>query len=412
MASLPNIWTPLVPPELFECPDMDALQALVGTSEGRAWVDRRWQQHLADIQAKPEGARSSWEAVELQKPSGWLFTKLNLYYRDAVKGDGAVKRQYHFSAKADRKVARMYTGERTGAAQNLEKMLRSLLFCDKGLDLDVVNCQPTVMSQLANKLGVQCPKLNLIVARREEQLDIVQQIKGIDYASAKQVVIALCNGGGSMERHPYLSALYQECQQLTTAVCSAYSSVYDKEHAKNKRAKLSAAAAHEKARRTTVSRVYQCIESQLLMALYDACLAHDITVMALIFDGMLIAQTHLPDTFLSDVRAYMNQATGFDVKVVLKPMKRVTLADILPKQQTAAMPLAAACNDGEMDAYYWFDDAPAYKDVQHPKQSGHKMVVPCEGEYPEREWTCTKGYLTQRSCSTGRLSEATIYYFQ
>jgi hypothetical protein len=87
-------------------------------------------------------------------------------------------------------------------------MLRSLLFCDKAFDLDMVNCQPTVMSQLANKLGIHCPKLNLVVERRTEQLEIVQQIKGVDYISAKQVVIALCNGGGSMERHPYLNALY------------------------------------------------------------------------------------------------------------------------------------------------------------------------------------------------------------
>jgi hypothetical protein len=111
MTSPPSIWTRLVPPELLEYPDMEALQALVGTPEGRAWVDRRWQQHLANIAAKPEDSRSSWETVELRKPTVWLFTKLKLYYRDAAKGNGARKRQYHFSAKADRKVARMYTGE-------------------------------------------------------------------------------------------------------------------------------------------------------------------------------------------------------------------------------------------------------------------------------------------------------------
>jgi hypothetical protein len=70
------MWTRLVPPELLEYPDMEALQALVGTPEGRAWVDRRWQQYLANIAAKPE--ESSWETVELHKPTGWLFTKLKL----------------------------------------------------------------------------------------------------------------------------------------------------------------------------------------------------------------------------------------------------------------------------------------------------------------------------------------------
>jgi hypothetical protein len=70
MTSPPSVWTRLVPPELLENPDMDALQALVGTPEGRAWVDRRWQHHLANIAAKPEDARSSWETVEL--PGGCL----------------------------------------------------------------------------------------------------------------------------------------------------------------------------------------------------------------------------------------------------------------------------------------------------------------------------------------------------
>jgi hypothetical protein len=304
-------------------------------------------------------------------------------------------RQYHFSAKTDRKVARMYAGERTGAVQNLETRLRCLLFCNKALNLDMVNCQPIVMSQLAKKLGIQCLKLDLLVERRKEQLELVQQIKGIDYTLAKQVVIALCNGGGCMERHPYLSALYQECQQIINAVCRNYPEVYDKELAKTTRPKLTAVAAHEKARRTTVSRVYQCIECQFMMALYDACLEHDIKVMALIFDGMLIAHTDLPDTFLSDARAYMHQVTGFDVKVILKPMQHVTLADILPNQHTVSSAPAAASDDEEMNAYDWFDDAPACSDVSvpQPKQQGHRMVVPAAGEYPAREWTCDKGYL-------------------
>jgi hypothetical protein len=97
MFNPPDIRVSLVPPELLEYPDMNALEALVGTPEDRVWVDRRWQQHLADIQAKPEGARSSWETIELQKPAGWLYTKLSAYYRDAVKGQGAVKLQYHFT---------------------------------------------------------------------------------------------------------------------------------------------------------------------------------------------------------------------------------------------------------------------------------------------------------------------------
>jgi Origin of replication binding protein len=100
----------------------------------------------------------------------------------------------------------------------------------------------------------------------------------------------------------------------------------------------------------------------------------------------------LPDTFLSDARAYMHQVTGFDVKVILKPMQHVTLADILPEQHTAP---AAASDDEEINAYDWFDDAPGCSDISvpQPKQQGHRMVVPAAGEYPTREWTCDKGYL-------------------
>jgi hypothetical protein len=146
MTELPDITIDLVPPQLYEYPDMEALAALVGTPEGRLWVDRRWEQHISNINAKPVEARNAWEVVELQKPNGWLFSKLKVYYRDAVKGQGAVKRQYHFTAKADGKVARMYAGERTGS-------LRSLLFYKAALNLDMVNCQPTVMYKMAQKLG-------------------------------------------------------------------------------------------------------------------------------------------------------------------------------------------------------------------------------------------------------------------
>jgi hypothetical protein len=396
MSSPPDIRVCLVPPELLEYPDMNALEALVGTPEGRAWVDRRWQQHLADIQAKPEGARSSWETVELQKPAGWLYTKLSAYYRDAVKGQGAVKRQYHFTAKADRKVARMYTGERTGAAQNLETKLRSLLFCGKVFDLDMVNCQPTVMCQLAEQLGLRCPKLQLIVERRKEQLEIVQQIKGVDYKLAKQFVIAFCNGGGATETHPYLRSLYQECQCLLDAVSSAYPDVYAFELAKNMRAKLTATRAQEKARRTTVSRVYQCIESQLLMALYDFCVEHDLEVMALIFDGMLITRKELPAAFLSDARTHMHQRTGFYVELKVKPMQQVTLADVLPQPHAPSELPAVACRGDDVLKTFGPDDTPqCARPVQQMLRlpEGHRMVVPAAGDYPLREWTCDKGYL-------------------
>jgi hypothetical protein len=95
----------------------------------------------------------------------------------------------------------------------------------------------------------------MIVEQRRDQLDTIQQIKGVDYKAAKQVVIAICNGGGSWETRPYLQTLYRECQRLIDAVCTAYPNVYSKELAKNMRAKMSSTAAEEQARRTTVPRV-------------------------------------------------------------------------------------------------------------------------------------------------------------
>jgi hypothetical protein len=48
------------------------------------------------------------------------------------------------------------------------------------------------------------------------------------------------------------------------------------------------------------------------MALYDFYMQHGITVMSLIFAGMLITKTELSATFFTDARSHMQQLTGLD----------------------------------------------------------------------------------------------------
>ena len=92
-------------------------------------------------------------------------------------------------------VGRVYAQNSLGAI-NLRKEIRGTLFIDSYVDIDVVNCHPAIIFQIAKSLDITCPSLENYINNREGILEEVQQFYSIDRNSAKKLFIILLYGGG------------------------------------------------------------------------------------------------------------------------------------------------------------------------------------------------------------------------
>ena len=67
------------------------------------------------------------------------------------------------------------------------------------------------------------------------------------------------------------------------------------------------------------SRIYQNIENQLLMTMYDYFTFKNIKILSIIIDGILLAPRQ--PIFINDIQNYLFKKTGINMKIAIKPFK-------------------------------------------------------------------------------------------
>ena len=80
-------------------------------------------------------------------------------YKNAINKDGLVKVCYK---KKPFRLGRAYAKHSLGAI-NLRKEIRGTIFIDRYVDIDVVNCHPSIIFQVAKSLNISCPNLEKIL---------------------------------------------------------------------------------------------------------------------------------------------------------------------------------------------------------------------------------------------------------
>ena len=113
-------------------------------------------------------------------------------YKNAIHQDGLVKVRYN---KKYFKIGRVYAKHSLGAI-NLRREIRGSIFTTGYVDIDIVNCHPSIILQLAKSLNITCPHLERYVTQREDILKEVQQHCKVDREATKKLFIMLLYGGG------------------------------------------------------------------------------------------------------------------------------------------------------------------------------------------------------------------------
>jgi len=88
-------------------------------------------------------------------------------------------------------------------------------------DIDIINAQPVILSQIATQLGVECPALNEYVSNREAILKEISTTHNIDRKDAKDICIAVLFGG-IRTQHRILIDMSQELIMLSSKVVERF----------------------------------------------------------------------------------------------------------------------------------------------------------------------------------------------
>ena len=91
-------------------------------------------------------------------------------------------------------------------------------------------------------------------------------------------------------------------------------------------------------------RIYQDLENELLMTMYDYFTFRNIKIQSIIFDGILLAPNQ--PIMINDIQNYLFKKTGINMKISIKPFK-----DYYPKFGEANVDMKEFKKDYKISTY-------------------------------------------------------------
>ena len=204
-----------------------------------------------------------------------------------------------------------YYSQRFGL-QNMFNEVRSSIIHPQSIDIDFVNCMTTIITFLADKHDLKIPNIKKYSNDRENKKikKILKEIND-DRSFAKKVIISVINGGFQDVYHQdkklnkFLKDIEEEAKMLHEYFYKTDKRI-DDEKVYNFKGK-------------NFCRIYQDIENELLMNLYDYFTFRNIKIQSLIFDGILLAPRQ--QIFINDIQNYLFKKSGINMKIAIKPFK-------------------------------------------------------------------------------------------
>ena len=199
-----------------------------------------------------------------------------------------------------------YYSQRFGL-QNTFNEVRSSITHPQCLDIDFVNCMITIIIHLADKNDLKIPNIKKYSNDRE---NILKQIND-NRNSSKKAIISILNGGFSDVYHEdkklnkFLKNIEEEAKILHEYFYKT-DKIIDDEKVYNFKGK-------------NFCRIYQDIENELLMTMYDYFTFRNIKIQSIIFDGILLAPNQ--SIMINDIQNYLFKKTGINMKIAIKPFK-------------------------------------------------------------------------------------------
>ena len=209
------------------------------------------------------------------------------------------------------------------AMQCIPKKVRHTICKGLWLDLDFVNSQPTILSQLCAQLDISHELLADYVARREAILDeMLERSPEVNSRKdAKESIIKMLNGGQvSLPTISWWAPMRNEFRRLAKEVAT---------HVEHKEFHDAAKAAgkvnnfHAKVMNSVLCHhENSCLEQLYKFLVQQGCIQDG--QCSLIFDGLMILNTEhnreclADESFLQEASQFIEEATGFKLDIKIK----------------------------------------------------------------------------------------------
>lgn len=190
-------------------------------------------------------------------------------------------------------------------------------------DIDIVNCQPVICSQLARKFSLATPALDEYIEKREEILDEIKKNHTLTRTEAKDICIAVLFGGTRYE-HPILPRIKNELGNLGVFILHERPDIFAMQkaiHATNPIA-------------STIAIYIQSIEQKILSCIDYFISQERRTLDTLIYDGGLIRKLEKehepPYELLKKCETFVETNEGYSISLLFKPLTHTF--EFTPKQ--------------------------------------------------------------------------------
>ena len=205
---------------------------------------------------------------------------------------------------------RLYSVEK-GSLERIEKTLRHSLCAKIYWDIDMVNAQPTILSQMATQRGLHLSLLSQYISHRETIIAECMKKHNTTRDQVKEWFIK-CIFGSAI---PELQELQNELRQLANELRNEYTDLYDK-IVKMKESNIIG---------TFLAYVAQTEECKCLLAMNDFLTKHGRDVGVLCYDGCLVYKLNKEIVFPTDLlrlcEKYICDMSGYKIQLAVKEMK-------------------------------------------------------------------------------------------
>ena len=240
----------------------------------------------------------------------------------------------------------------------LRREIRGTIFGDIYTDIDIVNCHPSLILQIAQMYEIECPQLTNYVTNRTKVLSEVMNYYKVNRDQAKNLfIILLYDGQFSLwsrihkvrkQELPFIAQMKKEFNTISEKVIS--NNQHLRSIVKNKLIELNKYESERKVDKTTLAYYAHEIECRILDQVYLYCVDKGVIkhkVVSPAYDGLMILKENYYPELLDELEELIFYKFGLRFKFEQKSM--ISYSDILDDH-------IVTYNEIEIDSRYLLDE--------------------------------------------------------
>ena len=247
----------------------------------------KWLATQTKTQLTPVLKRNTKDASSITEK----FNRLQNYLNSVIKTNGVITRLYHYSLNSNNELGgRLYS---PFSVQSIPREIRGILM-NHTTDIDMCNAHPVILKYICSLHSITCPNLAYYVTNRDE---ILNQFS--DKSKAKTLFLSSINDSkfSRSETNKFYKEFDKEMKAIQKELykLELYQNIKDNiKSSDNKEGKL-------------ISRIMSKYENEILQSAIIYINSKNITIAALMFDGLMVEGDYYEDrTLLEELSTFCN----------------------------------------------------------------------------------------------------------